>query len=383
MFSCTRRLREGGHSAYVVRRILSGVLLLFMWTGAAAAQQPQTIRVGQTVNGRLTASDPRLAEGEAFHVYRFEVQQGERLTATMRSAAVDSYLRLMRPVGGITEMLQGDDDSGGDRDARIRWVAPAAGTYYLVAHALGGDSYGDYTLSLEQTAPPRAARPASIRIGETRNGSLGDSSGTLEDGGEELLYDLYSVQLRGGQRISITMSSEDFDAYLEFGPLNGTDVDVTASDDDGAGVTNARLRVEAPADGVYGIRARAFSGSGRGGYTLRIEETAARTAQPLTAGQGITDQLDDEHVLWLYRGQAGEQVTITMESAEFDTYVELGRMQGGAFSVLAENDDDDDAGTTNSRLVFTLPAAGEYVIRARAFSSGGGAYTLRLVSDRR
>jgi hypothetical protein len=374
-------LRHPGLSA-CVRLSLPGVALLALAVGTAAAQQPQSIRVGESVRGRLIASDPRLSDGEAFHVYQFEAQRGERLVATMRSGALDSYLRLMRPVAGITEMLLSDDDSGGERDARIRWTAPTAGTYFLVAHALGGDSYGEYSLSLEHAPPARAARPVEIRVGETRNGALNDASGVLEDAGEDVLYDLYSLQLRAGQRVAITMSSGEFDAYLEFGRLNGTSVDVTDADDDGAGQTDARLRITAPADGHYGIRARAFGG-GSGNYTLRVDESVARTPRVLAAGQGITDQLDDERVEWLYRGQAGERVTITMESDEFDTYLELGRMQGGSFVMLAENDDDDDAGTTNSRLVFTLPAPGEYVVRARAFSAGGGRYALRLVSERR
>ena len=71
-------------------------------------------------------------------------------------------------------------------------------------------------------------------------------------------YQLYTFQGRAGQQLVITMDSDEFDTYLAFGPLAGTALQVTDYDDDGGEETNARLRVNIPADGTYGIQARAF-----------------------------------------------------------------------------------------------------------------------------
>lgn len=80
--------------------------------------------------------------------------------------------------------------------------------------------------------------------------------------------------------------------------------------------------------------------------------------------------------LWGFSGTAGQQVTIGL-SAAFDTWVLLYGASGGA--PIADNDDDPAGGTTNSRLVFTLPATGDYFIAANSFDENVfGAYTLTL-----
>jgi hypothetical protein len=80
---------------------------------------------------------------------------------------------------------------------------------------------------------------------------------------------------------------------------------------------------------------------------------------------------------YTYRGRRGDQVTITMRSSEFDTYLYIGRMVNGQWQSVAS--DDDSGGDTDSLIELVRPADGEYVIRANALSDGdGGAYTLQL-----
>jgi len=65
-----------------------------------------------------------------------------------------------------------------------------------------------------------------------------------------------------------------------------------------------------------------------------------------------------------------------MESQLFDTYLRLEDNKG---KVLAENDDISPGLNTNSRLLFSAPAAGTYRIVATSFEQRGqGAYTLTL-----
>jgi hypothetical protein len=98
-----------------------------------------------------------------------------------------------------------------------------------------------------------------------------------------------------------------------------------------------------------------------------------------------TDPLadDESHFdAFAYSGRAGERLTISMDSDAFDTYLLIGRMVNGQFERL-ENNDDAGEGSTNSQLVFTLPAAGTYVIRANSLAAGStGAYTLTLQSGK-
>ena len=67
-----------------------------------------------------------------------------------------------------------------------------------------------------------------------------------------------------------------------------------------------------------------------------------------------------------------------MRSGDFDTYLQVGAA-GADFSALAQDDDGLGEGT-DSRLNFTLPSDGDYVLRASPLGSEGkGLYSLELI----
>jgi hypothetical protein len=85
---------------------------------------------------------------------------------------------------------------------------------------------------------------------------------------------------------------------------------------------------------------------------------------------------------YTFTGTAGQQISISMSSIEFDTWLYLYKPNGG---VLAA--DDDGGGGTNSRIpsssgFLTLPLTGTYLIFANSFdpanAGGVGAYSLTL-----
>jgi hypothetical protein len=79
--------------------------------------------------------------------------------------------------------------------------------------------------------------------------------------------------------------------------------------------------------------------------------------------------------LWGFTGTGGQQITVSISSAAFDTVALLYNSGGG--SPIAS--DDDGGGGTNSLLVFTLPASGTYYIGVNSFDANSfGAYTLTL-----
>ncbi|PSB54014.1 hypothetical protein C7B67_00735 [filamentous cyanobacterium Phorm 6] len=76
-----------------------------------------------------------------------------------------------------------------------------------------------------------------------------------------------------------------------------------------------------------------------------------------------------------FQGRAGQSVTISVESRDFDTLVAL-------FSpdekLLAKNDDISRS-NTNSALTFTLPASGRYTVVVNAYKKGErGRYNLTV-----
>ncbi|CAN5268803.1 hypothetical protein BH11PSE2_BH11PSE2_05740 [soil metagenome] len=78
-----------------------------------------------------------------------------------------------------------------------------------------------------------------------------------------------------------------------------------------------------------------------------------------------------------FKGLTGQRVLIDMKSTAFDAFVVLRKL--GAGSDLASDDDGGDS--HDARLAYTLPANGDYEIRANAAGSdsrGGYALSLRL-----
>ncbi len=77
--------------------------------------------------------------------------------------------------------------------------------------------------------------------------------------------------------------------------------------------------------------------------------------------------------------QKGDQVSIEVTSAKFDTILTLLTPDG---STLAENDDGPD-GSTNSLLLTRISETGNYIIRIQPFGrSSGGPFTLTLTKLR-
>lgn len=111
-------------------------------------------------------------------------------------------------------------------------------------------------------------------------------------------------------------------------------------------------------------------------------------AVALTAGQRRTGQLqrgdpvmDDGSLfdIYTYQARAGERLTLTMRSSDFDTFLTVGRMNGDEMELIVR--DDDSGGGTNSRAEFTVDRDGPVFIAANALSEDmTGAYTIELAA---
>jgi hypothetical protein len=369
---------------------LAAVLAAFAGTGARAQAGPQPLRVGVPVSGTLAASDPSINQRGPFRVYQFSARRGQRLSLTMKSTDFDSYLSLGRTVQGITDYVKSDDDGGGGSDARIRFTVPHDGPWLVVAQSLSSGGAGAFTLALDTLPTPVMAAPVALQLGRAVSGTLVETDPTLES--DDSHYDLYTFDARRGQRLEVSMRSSDMDAYLAWGTIKDGEFDSTETDDDAGGGTDARLRVTVPEDGRYVIRANTALAAQTGAYTLVVQERPALPPPPppaairagATASGTLSEpdpQTDDDafYDLYRYTGRRGERLTVTMRSDAFDTFVALGRMEGGRFVELETEDDGADG--TNTKLEYTLETDGDFVIRATSLSGmQTGAYTLLVES---
>lgn len=351
---------------------------------APRAPRPTAIRVGATASGELTRNDPEQEDGGRYDAYAFRARAGDRFVVTLDSEAFDPLVRVGRMNGpDFVELANNDDAPGGGLNARLTFSAPAAGEYVIRATSVD-QRLGLYEVGLAEAPPTPPSKP--IAIGEEVKGELSAESAANDDGQRA---DTYRFTGTAGQRVAIEMKSSDFDAYLTL--RRASDGVKVAEDDDGAGAgTDARIGRTLDADGDYIIEARGFSDDAEGRYTLKLTETAAPPPPtPAVFGQSVEGEIDDatpqgddgkRYHAYVFRGTKGQRVQAILRSGDFDAYLEIGKA-GDAFDVLA-SDDDGLAEGTDSRLTFTLPDDGDYVVRARPLGADErGLYSFEL-SDR-
>jgi len=383
-----------------MKRTLSLIPLLLLAAVPVSAQP--SIQMGQTVSGSLSGDDPTLDDNSHYDVYTFRATAGQRVRVTLRSDDFDAYLAVGRISGGeCQDECETDDDGAGGTDSQVDFTPSTSGVYQIRANSLSEGETGSYRLSLEAGPARREGGGARIRgdvaVGQTVSGELDEGDPTA---GDDSYYELWRVRAAPGERLVVTLRSDDFDAYLGWGRMDGGDWDEIESDDDGAGGTDSRIEVTAGDDGTYVIRANSLSEGETGDYRLSVErgsggsgdrprrndDARPTAARPLSIGQPMESSLDendgtlddDSHYeLWTIRARAGQRLVITLASEDFDTYLAVGRMDGDDFEEIESNDDGEEG--TDSEIVFTVPEDGTYVIRANSLGGGEtGEYVLTV-----
>lgn len=227
-----------------------------------------------------------------------------------------------------------------------------------------------------------------IRADEPIGGTL---STTDPVNGDDAYSDGYIYRGRRGERLTITLRSEDFDAYVWFSRMTSNGVEDLQGNDDGGGGSDARLRVTLDRDGDYTIVASSYSAGETGAYRLAVtsdwgEPSAGAATQPTALALGVPATgtlargdlvLDDDTYYDLYTiaGDPGQQVDVTLTSSDFDAYLSVGQIVDGELEEV--DSDDDSAGSTDAFLRATIPHGGVLGIRANSLSAEEtGTYTL-------
>lgn len=360
---------------------------------APRAPRPTAIRLGSEASGEIDARDPVDEDGPSgaysFDAWGFRAREGERFAITLESDDFDPIVRVGRTGrgGSFEELAQNDDSGSGGLDSYLVFTAPSDGEYLIRAAPLDGTASGDYTLGLAEGPPPLISR--AIAIGDTVTGALAPSDGGNQSGQRA---DSYSFTGTAGQRVVATLSSAAFDAYLDLFLENDESAGgryLVASDDDGAGEgTNSRLTYTFPADDQFTLEVRGFTGNAEGAYTLTLEAAVPEPA-PSDLAFGTTlqgeitdaDPRDDENRgfdAYRFTGTAGNRVQVVLRSGDFDTYLQIGSPEG-SFYAMASDDDGLGEGT-DSRLNYTLPSSGEFILRASPlYADADGLYSLELI----
>ena len=227
-----------------------------------------------------------------------------------------------------------------------------------------------------------------LQAGQPVSGTL-EATETKSDQ-NNAVADTFQLNGRQGEQYTLTLTSEAFDSYLY---VRGPGALSQDNDDDGSGSYNSRLNITFPENGTAQIYVTSFSRDATGAYQLLVERTGEATdpanttapgqAPPIAAqqlagtlAQGDTTLNSGEFAdTYPLQGVAGQQIEISLNSQQFDTYVAI----SGPGGFQQYNDDDTENNSRNSRLVATLPANGEYTIHVTSYAAGEtGAYQLAI-----
>jgi len=242
-----------------------------------------TIGVGQQAQGVLSMGDARY-DNKPFQAYNFQCTTGLTFQLNILSTW-DNYALIFDPMGNVVAR---DDDSGDVLNAQVSYTCPMNGTYRLaVTIALASTTPGQYTMQVMGNAGPTMmqptvqpmtqpmvtgnamiappGQPATIAYGQRLQGRLETGDQQMQD---STFADVWMFQGTGGQTITIDLTSDQFDSYLQLLDASGSRL---GEDDDSGGNLNARITFTIPANAQYRIVVNNYGSSRRTGlYTLWV-----------------------------------------------------------------------------------------------------------------
>lgn len=146
-----------------VRRFAVASLAVILATPVAGAALAQTaVRVGDSVRGTLSATDPTISDRSHYDCFALEPGRGV-VTITQSSNDIDAYLAVGtgRDCGDAMTVIARDDDSGNFNNARISQAFTERRILIRVNTFNAGET-GDYILDVTAGPPVEAPQQGSL-----------------------------------------------------------------------------------------------------------------------------------------------------------------------------------------------------------------------------
>ena len=258
--------------AQSVAREGTGAFTILLDTAGVRLPTPREVRVGESIRGELTDDDAEYGDTSAggedlagfYDLYRLRATAGQRLRISMGMEEFAPQVAIGTVRDGEFVGLETSSGSTGILTFRV----PEDGEYYVQAGAYG-EATGSYALRIEERRDAPQPRATPVRRGQTVAGALRANDPELDDG---RWHDAYAYTGRAGERIRISLSSDEFDTVLILGRVvDGEFRELETNDDadDGDG-TDSRITLELPEDGRYVIQATSFRARTEGAYRLTV-----------------------------------------------------------------------------------------------------------------
>lgn len=310
----------------------------------------------------------------AFRFYWFEGQEGAQVTVTPQTAPFQAVYVLYD--ANFVELQQAEPGMN------LTVSLTQNGIYFLAVSLPDPDSEGGTYLFTAAITGNTALEGNFIDLsyGQSMRGDL-DST-----------VPMITYRFRGtaGDVVTISMrrAGGDLNSYLYLMDSAGQ---LLFEDNDSAGNGDAQIVFTLPDTGVYLIIASRMGqtqGTTSGSYLLdlqsdapppAVEETAVLPADyeglpQITYGETIEDAItaDSYRDVYVFQGEAGDSVTIEMDSLDESDLDPLLILLDAARIPLADNDDIEDGVIRNSRIEFTLLNTAYYAIVATRFEQENG-----------
>lgn len=335
---------------------LAAALLLM----SACAQLPARggaapLAIGTTVRGELTSSSPvNLKDGSRYQAFSMALAADDVVRLTL-AGAVPGVLSLHGPEGEFIGTSDGRPGYGyRNDDVILTQRVNEAGTYVLAVSGNDSRDFGPFRVLAESV---ETRQGGSIAAGEEVIGWLNGATNR------------YTLAVEEAGLFHITQRSDELDAYLKLAG-NG----IATEDDDNGGGLDARISMVL-SPGEYSIETGWIQERDSGSYTLSVQRLALPTdtemqlGGELVSGETITGWVAGTPVDYQLTVPQLSSVSVTMNSAEIDSYLEL--VGESTFFM-----DDDSGGGLDAQLQALL-APGVYRLHAADIGRSGGVFTLQ------
>ena len=126
------------------------VLALALLPFAAAAAEAPMVRIGQTVEGQLTADDAPTSDQGVSRDYRVEAKAGQFLIVSVKSDDFDAKVTVFNP--DRTQAVENDDRADGNLNPLAVAETGEDGVYRIRVASLGGGdeakAFGRFTMKV-------------------------------------------------------------------------------------------------------------------------------------------------------------------------------------------------------------------------------------------
>ena len=352
----------------------------------------------------LSTSDQTLTSGEFVDEYPVEVRAGQTVSVTVTSSDFDPYV-LVKSAAGRQE--DNDDCTQGDTGRScVSFTADTDGTLRVLVTSYSAGETGRYRVEITTRgsgrgagrgptgssgrAGGRGATTASgtaLASGRAARGSLDASDATLRSGEYS---DVYTLNVRAGQRLTVDLASDDFDTYLlATGPAGDQD----DNDDCEPGQTHRScLDLVATVTGTWRIVVTSYQPGETGRYTLTAalgggQQAARGSVLPASDVRGGDARYEagalargdrtlgtgEFYDTFTFDGTGGP-VTVDLRGRGFDPYL----IVRGADGEQSDNDDYEGALDRSLLVVDTEPGQ-TYTATVTSYASGEtGDYDLTI-----